>query len=165
MEELSNITLMESTMISAQIVQTPIGPLLVTANERKITSIEFDGEQPMNSSSSELTQKCARQLQEYFDGNRKTFDLPLSQDGTEFQHQVWQQLTQIPFGITHSYSQIAQSIGRDKAVRAVGAANGRNKLPIVVPCHRVIGSDGSLTGFAGGMERKRWLLEHENSIE
>jgi methylated-DNA-[protein]-cysteine S-methyltransferase len=103
-------------------------------------------------------------LKEYFDGTRRHFDLPLGPRGTEFQLRVWEALTQIPYGQTRSYRDIALAIGKPTAVRAVGAANGRNPLPIVVPCHRVIGSDGSLTGFAGGLEAKTRLLQLEGSL-
>lgn len=102
------------------------------------------------------------QLQEYFAGNRTNFDLKLNPSGTPFQQKVWNELLQIHFGRTCSYSELAQKVGDIKAIRAVAAANGKNPLWIVVPCHRVIGSDGSLTGYAGGLWRKKWLLEHEN---
>lgn len=104
----------------------------------------------------------AQQLSEYFQGSRRQFELPLNPNGTEFQRAAWQALTQIPFGQTRTYAQQAAAIGRPKAVRAVGAANGKNPISIVVPCHRVIGKNGSLTGFAGGIEVKRRLLELES---
>ena len=105
--------------------------------------------------------ECARQLDAFFSGNRRDFDLPLAPGGTAFQQQVWRALADIPYGELRSYRDIARVIGRPKAMRAVGAANGRNPIPIVVPCHRVIGSNGSLTGFAGGLEAKRVLLALE----
>ncbi len=108
-----------------------------------------------------LLQQAAAQLAEYFAGERQTFDLPLAAAGTVFQQQVWQQLRQIPFGQTQSYGELAQQLGNKNAMRAVGAANGRNPIAIIVPCHRVIGADGKLTGYAGGLERKIWLLQHE----
>jgi methylated-DNA-[protein]-cysteine S-methyltransferase len=101
------------------------------------------------------------QLQEYFDGERTEFDLPLAPEGTSFQRKVWNALCEIPYGKTMSYGELARHIGQPGAARAVGLANGSNPLPIVVPCHRVIGADGSLTGFGGGIGRKRWLLSHE----
>jgi methylated-DNA-[protein]-cysteine S-methyltransferase len=104
------------------------------------------------------------QLEEYFKGERKTFDLPLSLNGTAFQRRVWEELRRIPFGETTSYSDIANAIGNPKSVRAVGTANGSNPVGIIVPCHRVIGRDGSLTGYAGGLPRKRWLLQHEAQV-
>jgi methylated-DNA-[protein]-cysteine S-methyltransferase len=106
--------------------------------------------------------KCAEQLDEYFLGKRIEFNLPLQQHGTEFQLKVWNELLNIPFGETINYLTLAKRIGNLKSIRAVGTANGRNNISIVVPCHRVIGSDGSLTGYSGGLWRKQWLLEHEN---
>ena len=105
---------------------------------------------------------AARQLAEYFAGRRRAFDLPLAPAGTPFQQQVWRQLLQIPFGSTCSYGALARAVGRPSASRAVGAANGRNPISIIIPCHRVIGSDGSLTGYGGGEPAKRWLLDHES---
>ena len=101
-------------------------------------------------------------MDEYFKGQRTTFDLPVRQHGTAFQQSVWNVLTEIPFGKTVSYSWVAKKLNNPKAVRAVGAANGKNNVWIIVPCHRVIGADGSLTGYAGGLDRKKWLLTHEN---
>jgi len=102
-----------------------------------------------------------RQLQEYFEGRRLTFEIPLAPAGTEFQRRVWMALRDIPYARTVSYGDVAREIGNPKGGRAVGLANGRNPISIIVPCHRVIGSDGSLTGYGGGLERKQWLLEHE----
>ncbi|MEZ4881989.1 MAG: methylated-DNA--[protein]-cysteine S-methyltransferase, partial [Flavobacteriaceae bacterium] len=102
------------------------------------------------------------QLQEYFEGNRKEFNLKLSPKGTDFQKRVWQQLQQIPFGKTTSYQQMANTLGDPKVIRAAASANGKNPISIIIPCHRVIGSDGSLTGYAGGLHRKKWLLEFES---
>jgi len=103
----------------------------------------------------------ATQLAEYFAGDRRAFDLPVAPRGSEFQELVWRALVEIPFGETRSYGQLARSIGQPTASRAVGAANGRNPIAIIVPCHRVIGATGALTGYAGGMAAKRWLLDHE----
>ncbi|MGB7756032.1 MAG: methylated-DNA--[protein]-cysteine S-methyltransferase [Salinisphaera sp.] len=103
-----------------------------------------------------------RQLDAYFEGRRTTFDLPLAPAGTAFQKMVWAALAEIPFGHTENYGELARRIGSPGAARAVGLANGRNPIPIIVPCHRVIGADGSLTGYGGGIERKRWLLQHED---
>ena len=115
---------------------------------------------------SELTQRCQQQLNEYFAGQRRVFDLPLEPQGTPFQRSIWVCLLRIPFGQTASYRAIAEMANNRQAVRAVGAANGKNPIGIIVPCHRVIGSDGTLTGYAGGLERKAWLLEHEGvSVE
>ncbi|MBM7866491.1 methylated-DNA--[protein]-cysteine S-methyltransferase [Heliobacterium gestii] len=107
---------------------------------------------------------CLRQLDEYFQGARQTFSLTMAPRGTAFQQRVWQALAAIPFGETRSYRQIAETIGNPRAVRAVGGANHNNPLSIIVPCHRVIGSDGSLTGYGGGLWRKEWLLNHEKGI-
>ncbi|MFC0677324.1 methylated-DNA--[protein]-cysteine S-methyltransferase [Lysobacter korlensis] len=111
----------------------------------------------------EVLHTACTQLREYFAGTRRVFELPLTPKGTAFQRMVWQALAEIPFGQTASYAQLAMRLGRPTASRAVGAANGRNPLPIVVPCHRVIGADGSLTGFAGGLDTKRFLLTHEGA--
>lgn len=108
-----------------------------------------------------LLENCCQQLAEYFAGHRMQFDLPLAPAGTEFQRSVWQGLCRIPYGQTQSYGQLAASLGKVKAMRAVGSANGRNPIAIIVPCHRVIGADGRLTGYAGGLTRKVWLLQHE----
>jgi methylated-DNA-[protein]-cysteine S-methyltransferase len=107
---------------------------------------------------------AAKQLREYFAGERRVFELPLAAEGTEFQQRVWQALMALEFGQTCSYGELARAIGQPSSSRAVGAANGRNPLSIVVPCHRVIGSDGSLTGYGGGEANKRWLLEHEAKL-
>ena len=110
-----------------------------------------------------LVKTCA-QLTEYFAGTRTTFDLPLEFSGTDFQLQVWQMLRAIPYGTTTSYGELARRLGDPTASRAVGAANGQNPIPVIVPCHRVIGANGDLTGFGGGLDRKRWLLEHEGAL-
>jgi methylated-DNA-[protein]-cysteine S-methyltransferase len=108
--------------------------------------------------------EARRELLAYFDGTLREFRIPLAPNGTEFQRRVWTALTHIPYGTTISYADLARRLGNLMAVRAVGAANGRNPIPIIVPCHRVIGSDGSLTGFGGGLDRKRWLLHHEGAL-
>jgi methylated-DNA-[protein]-cysteine S-methyltransferase len=114
---------------------------------------------------SPLLKKCIKQLDEYFAGKRKTFDLPLSQEGTDFRQKVWNQLMTIPYGRTISYLELSKQIGNTKAIRAVGTANGSNKICIIVPCHRVIGSNGDLIGYGGDLWRKQWLLEHEGKYE
>lgn len=113
---------------------------------------------------SRVLAEARRQLDEYFAGERLAFDLPLAPSGTPFQLRVWAALREIPYGATTSYGEIARHLGDPRATRAVGAANGRNPISIIVPCHRVIGASGSLTGFGGGLDRKRWLLEHEASV-
>lgn len=149
-------------------LSTPIGDLQLVSDGQNLVRIVFPGQhQQLGGDSQEdaVLAKAAKQLDEFFDGRRRHFDLPLAASGTQFQREVWSQLTKIPFGEVRSYRDIAAEIGRPTAVRAVGAANGRNPLPIVVPCHRVIGADGSLTGFAGGLERKRQLLVLEGYLE
>jgi len=113
----------------------------------------------------EILEDAVYQLREYFEGNREVFDLELNPQGTEFQKKVWNGLLEIPYGKTNSYMQLSKTLGDVKAIRAVAAANGKNPLWIIVPCHRVIGSDGSLTGYAGGLHRKKWLLEHESPVK
>ncbi|RME78809.1 MAG: methylated-DNA--[protein]-cysteine S-methyltransferase, partial [Chloroflexi bacterium] len=132
--------------------------------DEAITAINFLDEGrsgPPGTEIPPLLQECIRQLEEYFAGQRQEFSLPLAPQGTAFQQQVWQYLLTIPFGKTVSYGDVARGIGSEKAVRAVGAANGRNPIPIIIPCHRVVGSNGTLTGYGGGLWRKKWLLEHE----
>ena len=144
-------------------VDTPVGNLLLASNGEGLTSIEFRGE-PRASwvpGADPVLTEAESQLRAYFAKKLRAFDLPLLPRGTPFQLEVWRALQEIPYGETRSYSQIATRIGRPAAVRAVGAANGANPLPIVVPCHRVIGSNGSLTGFGGGMTAKRFLLDLE----
>lgn len=152
-----------------QMLDTPIGRLRLLSTGSHLAAIEFahqhtaaEGE---TCTTDPVLERCAKQLQEYFAGQRKSFDLPLAPRGTDFQRTVWHALSAIPWGAVRSYADIARAIDKPKAVRAVGAANGRNPLPIVVPCHRVIGSDGSLTGFAGGLDMKRKLLQLEGSLE
>lgn len=143
---------------------TPLGPLVVTANAKGIESVLFrDLSEAPDHSNDSLLQDCKAQFDAYFKGTLQRFDLPLAAVGTEFQQAVWQQLSKIPFAELRSYSHIAQALNNPKAVRAVGAANGRNPLTIIVPCHRVIGANGTLTGYAGGLERKDWLLKHEQN--
>ncbi|MDB5109554.1 MAG: methylated-DNA--[protein]-cysteine S-methyltransferase [Mucilaginibacter sp.] len=143
--------------------RTPVGIAQITQEDDFISSIKIldDNEIASTLPQSPLLKKTTQQLDEYFAGERKTFDLPIKQQGTEFQQQVWQQLLQISYGTTISYAQLSNHMNSPLAIRAIAAANGKNHLWIVVPCHRVIGSDGSLTGYAGGLWRKQWLLEHE----
>lgn len=148
-------------------MNTPIGPLQLLAENGALVAIKFPGQHSQSTAANEEDETLSsakQQLEAYFSGQRRKFDLPLAASGTAFQKQVWKALVAIPYGQLRSYRDIADSIGKTRAVRAVGAANGRNPLPIVVPCHRVIGSDGSLTGFAGGIETKRLLLQLEGAI-
>lgn len=145
------------------IINTPLGITEIQGDENGISKIYIRDENVEITSKipSEL-EKAAIQLQEYFEGKRTHFTFLLHPSGTEFQKKVWQELLNIPFGKTCSYLELSKKLGDVKAIRAVAAANGKNPLWIVVPCHRVIGADGSLTGYAGGLWRKKWLLEHEN---
>lgn len=140
---------------------TKLGLVEITAHETGIVSVYFV-DQAQAIRSNHLTEQAKSQLAEYFAGQRQTFDLPLAPQGTEFQQRVWQALQTIPYGQLASYQDMARQIKHPKAMRAVGAANGKNPISIMVPCHRVIGANGSLTGYAGGLERKRWLLQHES---
>jgi methylated-DNA-[protein]-cysteine S-methyltransferase len=154
--------------IHARLLATPIGTLRLVSDGESLIGIEFEGRYGSGAGvlagSDPALDACARQLSEYFAGSRRSFDLPMAPVGTVFQRSVWAALAAIPYGELHSYRDIARAIGRPAATRAVGAANGRNPLPIVVPCHRVVGSDGSLTGFAGGLEIKRQLLQLEGAL-
>ena len=154
--------------MNVQYLETPIGTLRLVSNGRQLTAIEFDGQYGADEGQEvrdAVLAACADQLTDYFAARRQTFDLPLAASGTQFQRSVWDALARIPYGELRSYGDIARSIGNPAAVRAVGAANGRNPLPIVVPCHRVIGSNGALTGFGGGLEIKSYLLELEGALD
>lgn len=142
------------------IIDTPIGPLHAVVDEEG-RLVELGFREPLKDEGVSSAPHVERQLREYFGGKRKMFDLELAPRGTEFQLAVWNALTQIPYGDTISYSELAHRIGKPAAVRAVGAANGANPIPVIIPCHRVIGANGSLTGYGGGIERKQWLLAHE----
>ena len=148
--------------------QSPIGRLLLTSDGPSLTGLYMEPSRKAQSTEGWTEDAtvaplaaAVRQLTEYFGGTRRTFDLPLRMQGTDFQKRVWQELTEIPYGQTWSYGELAKRIDNPSASRAVGLANGRNPISILVPCHRVIGADGSLTGYGGGLERKRWLLAHE----
>jgi methylated-DNA-[protein]-cysteine S-methyltransferase len=147
------------------VVDSPIGPLGLIASDVALQGVVFDGRGIRSEGSAPVLDEAARQLTAYFEGDLVTFDLPLELHGTDFQRQCWLALATIPFGQTVSYGEQARrlGLGNDMA-RAVGAANGANPLPIVLPCHRVIGADGSLTGFGGGLHVKRFLLEHEGAL-
>jgi len=149
--------------MNSTFMQTPIGLLAIRATNDAINSIEFIRQQDAPPVKHPLLEQASEQLQQYFAGQRQQFELPLAASGTVFQQQVWRALRQIGYAQTASYAEIAANIGRPTAVRAVGAANGRNPLAIIVPCHRIIGKDGTLTGYAGGLQRKAWLLELEQS--
>lgn len=150
-------------LMTSCIVKSPLGYIKIIGNEDGISTVSI-----LNSKEKETDhiplelEECVRQLIEYFAGERSQFDLNLNPEGTDFQKKVWNLLQQIPFGKTMSYLELSKQLGDVKAVRAVANANGKNPLWVVVPCHRVIGSNGSLTGYAGGLSRKKWLLEHES---
>ncbi|WP_374505983.1 methylated-DNA--[protein]-cysteine S-methyltransferase [Flavobacterium sp.] len=143
-------------------IKTPLGMATIKGDENGIAIISIADEGEISKVIPPVLQEAVTQLQDYFDGKRTHFDLKLNLAGTDFQQKVWKGLCEIPFGKTMSYLELAKQLGDVKAIRAVASANGKNPLWIVVPCHRVIGTDGSLTGYAGGLWRKKWLLEHEN---
>lgn len=149
-------------------IDSPLGPLLLTSDGTALTSLTMTQHKHGVAVQPDWQQDAApfaatqKQLDAYFAGDLHTFDLPLHAIGTAFQQRVWQALLDIPFGHTQSYGELAKRIDKPKASRAVGLANGRNPISIIVPCHRVIGANGSLTGYGGGIERKRWLLNHES---
>ncbi|MCU4368848.1 methylated-DNA--[protein]-cysteine S-methyltransferase [Acinetobacter courvalinii] len=152
-------------------MDSPVGALKLVAHDQALVAVMWDNEDHKRVRLAELVEdrqhpmlhKVKQQLQEYFAGQRQQFDLPLDFQGTAFQQQVWQALLNIPYGETRSYKEIAVQLGNEKAVRAVGAANGKNPISIIAPCHRVIGSSGALVGFAGGLDKKQILLSLEQS--
>lgn len=148
-------------------IQTPIGPITINSTSEIITAVHFNNEGEILRENSEtipeVLQRCMNELTAYFAGTLTTFSVPYEQPGTPFQQSVWQQLCIIPYGETITYLQQAKRLNNPKSIRAVGVTNGKNNLPIIVPCHRVIGANGALTGFAGGIWRKKWLLEHESN--
>jgi methylated-DNA-[protein]-cysteine S-methyltransferase len=145
-------------------LESPVGPLGLIASDDALIAIDFDAAAGASDDRDHpLLARARRQLSEYFAGSRSVFDLPLAPEGSQWQRAVWTALGAIPFASTLSYAEIARALGRPKAARAVGAANGKNPIPIVIPCHRVIGADGSLTGYGGGIEKKRWLIAHERN--
>jgi len=160
---------MKNKKTGLEIYSSTFGDILIESNGKAITKVKLiskNGERPetrpdRQTTPDALTEKATRQLEEYFSGKRKKFDLPLDPHGTKFQSSVWKALLEIPYGETRSYKQIAQMIDNPKACRAVGLANNKNPIWIIIPCHRVIGSDGSLTGYGGGLEMKQKLLEIE----
>jgi methylated-DNA-[protein]-cysteine S-methyltransferase len=159
-------------------VDSPVGPLVLAARDERLCGLRLPAVAPDGTTSasplegwraaptpSGVLREAADQLAAYFTGELRHFDLPLQLDGTDFQRRVWAALQQIPYGTTAGYGELAQQLGSPGASRAVGLANGRNPVAIVVPCHRVIGADGTLTGFGGGLPCKRWLLDHEMGLD
>src|ERR1700761_7495610 len=159
--------------LAYKMIPSPVGNLKLVASDKGLVAILWQNDKPSRVRLSELVEDAThpilleteRQLGEYFAGKRKTFSVPLEMRGTSFQKNVWEALLAIPFGETRSYGQLARLLGNPQAMRAVGAANGRNPISIIVPCHRVIGSSGALTGFAGGLKTKQHLLSLENAAE
>jgi methylated-DNA-[protein]-cysteine S-methyltransferase len=151
---------------ASRVIDSPVGPLLLVARdgalaELLMTPFAVPDDVPESEADAAVLDAAERQLDEYFDGRLTAFDLPLALDGTSFQQRVWEELCRIPFGERVSYGELARRLGRPGSARAVGLANGRNPVSIIVPCHRVVGSDGRLTGYGGGLDRKAWLLDHE----
>ena len=145
------------------IIKSPLGYTKIRGDKHGIASVTvLNHEEAMTDIIPDILEDCVVQLQEYFEGKRKQFTLKLHPQGTDFQKKVWHKLEQIPFGKTMSYFELSKQLGDVKAIRAVANANGKNPIWIIIPCHRVIGSDGGLTGYAGGLHRKQWLLEHES---
>ncbi|NEW79948.1 MAG: methylated-DNA--[protein]-cysteine S-methyltransferase [Gelidibacter sp.] len=142
----------------------PIGTAKIVGDENGINAVTvIDDAIETSTEIPEALQDCVQQLSEYFNGKRRTFNLKLNPQGTEFQKRVWNELLNVPYGKTRTYLEQTKKLGDVKAIRAVASANGKNPIWIIIPCHRIIGSDGSLTGYAGGIWRKKWLLAHENS--
>jgi methylated-DNA-[protein]-cysteine S-methyltransferase len=150
-------------------MESPVGTLTLTAVDGRLTGLHMDGQRHAPAGSTDWVRDDAglagvvEQLEAYFGGSRSTFDVPLDLQGTDFQRRVWTGLLEIPYGETMSYGELARRVGRPGASRAVGLANGRNPVAIIVPCHRVIGANGTLTGYGGGLDRKVWLLDHERA--
>jgi len=145
-------------------VEMAMGTFRFSVKNKELISIEFIEGKMEFFDNDPTIERAVEQLSEYMNGERETFDLPLAPTGTDFQKKVWNELMNIPFGTTISYLELAKRLGDEKVIRAAASANGKNPIPIVIPCHRVIGSDGSLTGYAGGLDKKRWLLKHEGAL-
>ena len=152
---------------NAHIYHSPIGAILIEADDQSIARLEFVEEAALvdlemdDIESNPVIHQCIDELIEYFNGTRSHFNIAIHQSGTEFQQKVWKELYELPFGKTMSYAELAKKLGDPKCIRAAAAANGKNKIAIIVPCHRIIGTDQSLVGYAWGKSRKRWLLQHE----
>ncbi|MEZ4875269.1 MAG: methylated-DNA--[protein]-cysteine S-methyltransferase [Flavobacteriaceae bacterium] len=147
-------------------LQTPLGFLEIIGTETSLVSVTFFETKGEDTETiPEVLKEAKQQLKEYFEGKRTLFNLKVEPQGTDFQKKVWEHLQEIPFGVTSSYQQMAHKLGDPKVIRAAASANGKNPIAIIIPCHRVIGSDGSLTGYAGGLQRKKWLLEHESPVK
>ena len=147
--------------LSVAYFESPIGLIMMEAKGENIVGISFVDAISMSEKITPVLQEAKKQMKEYFEGRRKEFDLPIALEGTEFEQKVWRALKEIEYGSVASYKDVAQKIGHNKAYRAIGGTNHKNKLAIVIPCHRVIGSNGKMTGYAGGIWRKTWLIGHE----
>ncbi len=145
-------------------IQSKIGYLIIVASEQYVQEIRFSDEKPDTGETNEITSKCVCQLTEYFSGERREFDVPVHARGTEFQVRVWEELMKVPFGQQVTYRELAEQVGDIKLTRAIGMASSKNRISIIVPCHRVVGSSGKLTGYAAGLWRKDWLLKHERLV-
>lgn len=150
-------------MIYQSYLETSVGFLRLLSNGKQLYHVQFQ-EHNGPEDPDQITEWTKTQLTEYFNGTRTSFNIPLYLDGSKFESRVWNALQEIPYGTTTSYKSLAQQIDHPKAMQAIGSANGRNPIAVIVPCHRVIGHDGDLKGYAGGIERKKWLLKHENSL-
>lgn len=146
------------------IVESPIGQLSIFADDDFVSKITFKKMDPSDLTENKVTKLAGLQLAEYFEGKRQSFNLPINQSGTDFQQSVWKELTTIKYGTTISYLQFSTQLNNVLAIRAIAAANGKNDLAIIIPCHRVIGSNGKLVGYAGELWRKQWLLDHEREV-
>jgi O-6-methylguanine DNA methyltransferase len=169
----------ESTQLFYTSLKTPLGNMLAMASDHALQLLEFremdevptmltnmrkTGKAELTEFVNEVLQNTMQQLQEYFEKNRREFSIPLEPEGSKFQKMVWKELLNVPYGKTTSYQKQAEAMGNIMVIRAMAAANGKNPIAIVIPCHRVIGSNGALTGYAGGLWRKKWLLEHEGAL-
>ena len=146
------------------VINSPVGTVKIIENDSIITAIAFTEDRESTHKLSAVTAFAKQELEQYFDSTLRVFTFPFKQNGSEFQQKVWHELTKIPFGQTISYHQLAVNLGDAKSIRAAASANGKNQMAIVVPCHRVIGSNGDLVGYAGGLDKKKWLLQHEGVI-
>jgi methylated-DNA-[protein]-cysteine S-methyltransferase len=144
--------------------ESPLGLIRISGNENAVCEVFFVDEKTVAENPNDIHLDCKSQLENYFSGTLQKFSVPVQPSGTRFQKQVWDSLTEIPYAKTATYGDISKTIQNEKSIRAVGAANGQNPIAIIIPCHRVIGADGSLTGYAGGLWRKQWLLEHEQKF-
>jgi methylated-DNA-[protein]-cysteine S-methyltransferase len=161
MEKVMKVNRSKAENAKAMYMDSPVGLLEIQSTDLGVRSVNFVDRIFFDVEEHTYNLLTIKQLEEYFDGKRTVFELPFDLEGTPFQQRVWLELFKIPFGKTRSYMDISKALGDPKAIRAVGTANGANKIAIIIPCHRVIGSDGSLTGYAGGLHRKKWLLDFE----